>query len=118
LSIFVSIFLISFISNSMINNRFESYLVEEQQKKLETISNDINRLYNKNGCVLYESEINSYASLENIYIEIRDLNDNIICTSTNRGRMMHMRRMHGRMMRNHHIPEGNYVEKIFPLLEG
>ncbi|NLY85386.1 MAG: hypothetical protein GX077_03420 [Tissierellia bacterium] len=117
-SIFISIFLISLISNSMINKRFETYLVEEQQKKLENISNDLNRLYNENGCVLYESEINSYANLANIYIEVRDLNDNILCTSSNTGKMMHMRGMHGRMMRRRHMPEGNYVEKIFPLMEG
>jgi len=48
-SIFVSIFLISFISNSMINKRFDTYLVEEQQKKLERISKDLNSLYNENG---------------------------------------------------------------------
>ena len=29
-----------------------------------------------------------------------------------------MRGMHGRMMRRRHMPEGNYVEKIFPLMEG
>jgi len=117
LSIFVSIFLISYTSNFMINKRFETYLVEEQQKKLESISNDLNKLYSDNDYVLYQREINSYANLENVYIEIRDLNDNII-TSSNVGMMMHMRGIHGRMMRQHSMTEGNYVEKSFPLMEG
>ncbi|NLV89008.1 MAG: sensor histidine kinase [Tissierellia bacterium] len=117
LSIFVSIFLISYTSNFMINKRFETYLVEEQQKKLESISNDLNKLYSDNDYVLYQREINSYANLENVYIEIRDLNDNII-TSSNVGMMMHMRGIHGRMMRQRSMTEGNYVEKSFPLMEG
>lgn len=117
-SIFVSIFLISFISNSMINKRFDTYLVEEQQKKLERISKDLNSLYNENGYVLYEREINSYANLENVYIEVRDLNNNVLYTSSNAGRMMHMRGMHGKMMRRHGMPIGNYVEREFPLMAG
>lgn len=117
LSIFISIFVISFISNTMINNRFENYLVEEQEKKLQRISNDLNELYKDNGYVLYEREINSYANIEKVYIEIRDLNDNIIITSSS-GRMMNMRGNHGRMMRQHQLPQGNYVERSFPLMEG
>ncbi|MDR7856539.1 HAMP domain-containing sensor histidine kinase [Tissierella sp.] len=113
--ILVSIIIISFISNLMINNRFENYLVEEQQSKLQQIRDEINDLYNKNGYILYEREINSYASLENVYIEIRDLSGNILYTSTNRNGMGGM---HRRMMRIHDMPEGNYVEKSGPLLEG
>ena len=101
----------------MINNRFENYLVEEQEKKLQRISNDLNELYKDNGYVLYEREINSYANIEKVYIEIRDLNDNIIITSSS-GRMMNMRGNHGRMMRQHQLPQGNYVERSFPLMEG
>ncbi|NLK43165.1 MAG: HAMP domain-containing histidine kinase [Tissierellia bacterium] len=117
LSIFISIFVISFISNTMINNRFENYLVEEQEKKLQRISNDLNELYKDNGYVLYEREINSYANIEKVYIEIRDLNDNIIITSSS-GRIMNMSGNHGRMMRQHQLPQGNYVERSFPLMEG
>lgn len=117
-SILISIIIISFISNLMINNRFENYLAEEQQVKLQQICDEINDLYNKNGYVLYQREINSYASLENVTIEIRDLNDNILYTSNNRNIMDPMGGMHRRMRRMHNIPEGNYVEKSYPLLEG
>lgn len=114
-SILISIMIISFISNFMINNRFENYLVKEQESKLHQISIDINDLYNENGFKLYQREINSYASMENISIEIKDLNDNTIYSSTgNTG----MGNMHKRMMRKHNIPQGNYVKRSFPLLEG
>lgn len=113
--ILVSIIIISIISNLMINNRFENYLAEEQQSKFNQISNEINDLYNKNGYKLYQREINSYASLENVYIEIKDLNDNVLYSSTNRSGMMGMGGMHRQMMRMHNIPEGNYVEMSYPL---
>lgn len=113
--ILVFIVITSFISNLMINNKFENYLVEEQQSKLKQICDEINGLYNKNGYKLYEREINSYASLENVYIEIKDLNGNTLYTSTNRNGMGGM---HRRMMRMHGMPDGNYVEMSCPLLEG
>lgn len=114
LAIFLSIFLISLIANSMINKRFDTYLVEEQQERLKRISRDLNQLYNENGHVFYEREINSYARLENIYIEVRDLDDKVLYASSNAGHMMHMGGMHGRMMRRHGMSGGQYVEKNFP----
>ena len=121
-SILISIFFISLIANSMINRRFDIYLVEEQQNRLQFISDDINALYNLNGYKLYESDINSYASLENIYIEIKDLNNQIIYYSANKNGMMGMGgRMHGRMhsgmMGMRPIVEGKYTERSFPLME-
>ena len=114
-SILIAIMIISFISNFMINNRFENYLLREQENKLQQISIDINNLYNENGYKLYQREINSYASMSNISIEIKDLNGNTIYSSTgNTG----MNGMHKRMMRMDNIPQGNFVKKSFPLLEG
>ena len=113
LSILVSIIIISFISNFMINNRFENYLVKEQESKLQQISDELNNLYHGNGYKLYQREINSYASMENVYIEIRDLNDNVLYSSNSRNGMGGMHRQ----MMMHNVPEGNYIEKSFPLLE-
>lgn len=117
LSILVSIIIISFISNLMINNRFENYLVKEQESKLQQISDELNNLYHENGYKLYQREINSYASIENVYIEIRDLSDNILYSSNHRNGMPGMGGMHRQKMMMHNIPEGNYIEKSFPLLE-
>ncbi len=115
--ILFSIIFISLISNYMINNRFEIYLVEERESKLKQISEEINSLYSENGYKLYQKEINSYASLENIYIEIIDLNGNSLYSSSNNRHMKGMGGMHRRMMENHNMPEGNYIDRSFPLLQ-
>ena len=112
--ILITIFIISFISNTMINKRFEKFLVQEQENKFEKIQQDINNLYLENGYKLSQREILQYSSLEGIYIEVRDKNNNIISHSSkgprkwiNKGMMGHMNQMH----------IGNYVEKSFPLYD-
>lgn len=117
LSILISIIIISIISNFMINNRFEIYLVKEQENRLSQISKEINNLYSQNDYKLYQNEINSYASLEDIYIEIKDLNGNTLYSSNNNNHMGGMGGMHRKMMQMHQIPEGNYVDKAFPLFQ-
>lgn len=116
LSILISIIIISIISNFMINNRFEIFLVEEQENRLNQISKEINNLYSQNDYKLYQNEINSYASLEDIYIEIKDLEGNTLYSSNN-NHMGGMGGMHKKMMQMHQIPEGNYVDKAFPLFQ-
>lgn len=118
-AILISIFIISFISNYMINNRFEIYLFEEQENKLGQISGELNRLYSENNYKLYQNDIDSYASLEDVYIEIRDLDNNILYSSSTNSAMggMHNRgRMGKGMMGMHQSKPGNYVEKSYPLL--
>ena len=117
----ISIFIITLISNFMINDKFDLYLVEEQQGRLLQISQEINKLYLENGYQLHPSEINSYASLENIYIQIKDLKNRTVCSSSRNkgmGGMGGMGGMHNQMMGMHRIPDGNYVEKSFNLLDG
>lgn len=115
-SILLSIIIISTISNLMINKRFEHYLVEEQDNRLGRISDDLNDLYSENGYILYQNEINSYANMENVHIEIRDLNDLVIYSSNtkNNGKIGGM---HKRFNRIHNVPNGNYTEKSFPLID-
>ncbi len=111
--ILFSIFIVSGISNFMINNKFETYLIKEQNIKLKQISDEINNLYEENEYKLYQREINSYASLDNLSIDVLDLNNNVIYSSSYKGKA----RMHKRMMEKHGVLEGNYVEKSFPLLK-
>ena len=77
IAIILSIFIVSIISNLMINYRFENYLVEEQDNRLTQISDEINKLYSQNGYIIYQREINQLASLENITIKIKDINDDV-----------------------------------------
>lgn len=111
--ILFSIFIVSGISNFIINNKFETYLIKEQNIKLKQISDEINNLYEENEYKLYQREINSYASLDNLSIDVLDLNNNVIYSSSYKGKA----RMHKRMMEKHGVLEGNYVEKSFPLLK-
>lgn len=123
-SIIISIIITSFISNTMINNKFDVYLIEEQNKKFEKIRNDINELFIEEGENITSEDISNYASLEGIYIEIKGLNNDIICHSNNisnlhRGMMGDMMRRHRRMTNSNIIDNGgNYVEKTFSLLDG
>lgn len=124
LAILISIFIVSLISNAMINNRFDNYLVGEQSKKLEQISEEINDLYENNEYILHEKQIESYASLENVSIKIRDLEDKLLYSSDQTSGMVSM---HGRMMMSHGtsgrmsermadvMSEGEYVENSFDL---
>ncbi|HSH35948.1 histidine kinase dimerization/phospho-acceptor domain-containing protein, partial [Schnuerera sp.] len=120
-AILVSIFIISFISNVMINKKFDSYLIEERNTKFENIRHNINQLFLEEGNNLTHKDISNYASLEGINIEIRDHNNDLVCKSNNTN-MMH-KGMMGQMMRRHGMKNpnkniGNYVEKRFPLLDG
>lgn len=121
LVILFSIFIISLISNTMISNRFDTYLIEEQEKRFEIIRKDINNLFIERNRNLTNDDIASYADREGIYIEIRDLNNNMVCHSNNHSRglrygiMGHMKRHH-RMMGHNLDNRGNYIEKTFPLI--
>ncbi|MBU5439001.1 HAMP domain-containing histidine kinase [Tissierella sp. MSJ-40] len=119
-SIILSIFIISLISNSMINRKFESFLVKERENRFEQIRKDINDLYLKNSYTLSQRDIANYASLEGVYIEIKDSNNQTQCHSSKGQNMgMHRKMMnngHMRMMQN--ISAGNYLERSFPLLDG
>ena len=118
-AILLSIFIISFISNYMINNRFEIYLFQEQENKLGQINEEINRLYSENDYTLYQNDIDSYASLEDVYIEIKDLDKNTLYSSSPNSGMGGMHNMHMRkgMMGMHQSKAGKYVEKSYPLLQ-
>lgn len=120
-SIIFSIFITSFISNTMINRRFDSYLIEEQNNTFEQIRKDINQVFIEKEGNLTSEDISKYASIEGIYIEIRNPNDNTLCHSNNKD-ILH-KNMMGRMMRHHRkmnsnfYNKGNYVEKTFSLLD-
>lgn len=114
-AILLSIFIVGLISNSMINNRFDKYLVGEQIKRLEQISKEINELYEENGYKFYERQIASYASLENLSIKIKNLEDELLYSSDRRPKMGNMHRI---MMNNYGISEGKYVEDTFSLFQG
>ncbi len=122
-AILLSIFIVTLISNAMINNTFDQYLVGEQRQTVEQISEEINEIYAENDYKWYEKQIDSYASLENVMIEIRDSNNSILYSSNQMGGMHGMHRMNGektrqhqKMMMDHGMSEGEYVEDTFDLI--
>lgn len=125
LAILFSIFIVSVISNRMINNTFDEYLIGEQQQSIEQISEEINELYRESDYQLSEDQIDSYASLEDVTIRIEDNQGNLIYSSERRMGMggMHgmmggnMSEHHQNMMRDHGMTEGEYVEDTFNLLQ-
>lgn len=115
LSILVSIFIISIISNIMINSRFENYLVQERENKFERIHNEINDLYKEN-YFFNVMDLKHIALSENINLNIKDNNGEIIY-STNTRMGMGMGMMNHHRMRMGRTTEGSYVEKIYPLTD-
>lgn len=121
-SIIISILIISFISNTMINNKFNLYLIEEQNKKFETIRNDINDLFLEKDGDLENQDLSNYAFREGIYLEIKDNENNIISYSNNNNKSHKNNKEHninhrGMMNKEFNKGMGNYVEKTFPLLD-
>lgn len=116
LSIMVSIIIISFISNYMINNRFETYLASEQEMKFNRIHEEINKLYIENNYNIDEMNLMHYSINEDINLVIYDNEGNIIYNSGN-GMGMGMGMNRNRMKMMNRVPEGNFVEKTYPLTD-
>ena len=121
-SIIISISITNFMSNTMINSKFDSYLIEEQNTRFERVRNDIKNLFLKEGTNISEEDISEFAASEGIYIEINDTNNNILCHSNNinelrRGMMGNMMKRHRMMNSNNNNNKGEYVEKTFALID-
>lgn len=120
-TIIISITITSLMANLMVNRRFDSYLLEEQDAKFERIRNEINKLFIEKGSNISNQDLSKLANTEGIYMEIRDLNNNRLCHSNNRklfnrGMGGHMG---GHMMGHHRMMEaGNYVERAYTLIAG
>ncbi|KGO14818.1 sensor histidine kinase [Clostridium botulinum] len=78
-----SIIIASSISNYMINNRFNEYLVQEHKNKINKIIVAIEDMYkvDKGFQALKYDEIKRYAVLNELYIEIKDKKSSKIFTS-------------------------------------
>ncbi len=116
LSILLSIIIVSLISNYMINNRFEGYLEKEQAIRFENIYENINQLIINNDFNLSNMELMHYTTNENIDLTIKNNEGTILYdSSAGMGHGMGMGRNRRNMMNR--IPEGNYIEKEYELLD-
>lgn len=124
LAVIGSIMLASAISNYIVGNKFKDYLVDEHKTKVENVIKIIDDLYSQEKEIseINTDEIQRYAELQELYIEIKDVNNNTIYTSgkshlQNKNRMGNMMGpMMGNMMRNFSgINMGEYAENKYPL---
>lgn len=119
-TIITSLVIVSTISNSMINNRFNAYLENEHKSKVENIAETIKKLFIEgNGFSMEDiQEISLYAVLENVCIEIKDTSNNLIFNSGKGQMLNHRKAMKGMMRhgagRNNFMD--NYIEEKFSLL--
>lgn len=119
-TIIVSILIVSFISNKMIDNHFNQYLSEEHKSRVDSIVKLVDDLYSsQEGYTVSDSEeILRYAVMENFYIEVRDNENKRIFTSGKDhlvpNNMMNSM-MSGMMGRYYNMRAGEYIEEKYPL---
>lgn len=120
LAVLGSIVLVSAISNYTIGQKFQDYLVDEHNTKVENVVKIIDGLYSEQNeqTEINTEEIQRYAELQELYIEIRDANNKTIYSS-GKDHLQHkgmMGNMMGGMMRNFSgINMGDYTENKYPL---
>ncbi len=120
LAVLGSIILASIISNYTVGEKFKEYLVDEHETKIENVVKLIDDLYSsqEGTSEINTDEIQRYAELQELYIEIKDTNNNNIYSS-GKSYLQHnnmMNNMMGHMMKN---PSGinmdEYTENQYPL---
>lgn len=116
-----SIILASFISNYSVGNQFKNYLIDEHNTKVDNAVKIINDLYagDKLPSNIDTDEIQRYAELQQLYIEVKDLNGNTLYSSgsSHLQQNIMMGGMMGGMMRNFHgVNAGEYTEDKYPLV--
>ena len=116
-----SILLASFISNYTIGKKFEDYLVDEHKTKVSNAVKIIDDLYSnkKELSNINTDEIQRYAELQELYIEVKDLNNNTLYNSGNshlQHSLMMENMMNGMMHNFSEMNIGEYKEENHPLI--
>lgn len=121
LSVLGSIILTTLISNYIIGNKFKDYLVDEHKEKISNSVKFIRDMCNeeKRFSNAAKEELQRYAVLQDLYINIQDSNNNILYSSGN-SHLQH-RRMMGNMMGSRMgkfsgMDAGEYIEDKYPLV--
>ncbi|AFS79066.1 two-component system signal transduction histidine kinase [Gottschalkia acidurici 9a] len=121
LAVLGSIILTSFISNYIVDRKFKDYLIDEHNTKIKNAVKIINDLYDSQSGFsdMSKEEVQRYAQLQDLYIQVIDSSNNIIYSSGS----AHLRhkKMMGDMMNpmmhgSSKMEVGNYTEDKYPLL--
>ena len=116
-----SIILASSISNYTVGKEFKNYLVDEHKTKVDNAVKIVNELYGteKNPTDINTHEIQRYAELQELYIEVHDLNNNTLYSSGNsylQHSSMMGNMMDGMMNSFSGMKIGEYTEDNYPLV--
>ncbi len=116
-----SIILASLISNYTVGKEFRLYLIDEHKSRIDNVIKIVEDLY-KNQVLpskINQDELQRYAEMQELYIEVKDLNNNTIYSSGN-SHLQHktmMEGMMGSMMHNFAgMNIGEYTEDKYPLI--
>lgn len=112
-----SIILASLISNHSIGKKFKKYLIDEHKIKIATAVKLVNTLYSsvKTPSNANTNEIQRYAELQELHIEVHDLNNNILYSSGN-FYLQNSHMMGGMMNEFSGMNMGEYTEDQYPLI--
>jgi len=123
LTAIVSILIASLISNYMIDNKFNTYLIDEHKTKVDKIATIIDDLYDEQTgfSASNKEEILRYSTAEELYIEVKDKDEVVVFTSGTsnlQNKTMMMGSMMNSMMNNSSsIKLGEYIEDKYPLIK-
>lgn len=114
-----SIIISSIISNYSINKEFNNYLIGEQNDKVQNVINILQDSYKKNNTInINIDELDRYAELQELSIDVKDLNNRVIYSSGNShfSRRDNMRRMMNSMSKRSPMMDSKkYTEKDYTL---
>ena len=111
-----AILITGLIANYMIDTRFDLYLLEAHEKRIEKIRNVVEQLYGEEGAFAgIKNELARYALLEDLFIELRDINNQVIFSS-GYGHLRQKRMMGQMMQRNRSAQLENYMEESYSLI--
>lgn len=116
--IIISILIISLISNSMINKRFDLYLLKEREAKFSRIHEEVNKLLIDNNDTLDTMDLKHLALTEDIDIKIKNIDGKLIYNSDSKKIHQNRRGMQNHMNHMGNRSDGNYEEKIYSLYNG
>ncbi|WP_186430087.1 HAMP domain-containing sensor histidine kinase [Clostridium sp. BSD9I1] len=121
LAVLGSIILTSLISNYAVGKEFQKYLVDEHKVKIDNIITIVEDLYNEQNSFtnINESELQRYAEMQELYIEIKDSVNNTVYSSGS-AHLYHKSMMQNMMGSNMHnfsgMNTGEYTENKYTLL--
>ncbi|OGO78746.1 MAG: two-component sensor histidine kinase [Clostridiales bacterium GWB2_37_7] len=120
LAVLGSIILASLISNYIIGKEFNKYLIDEHKSKIDNAIKIAEDLYSEQNTFsgIDQDEIQRYAAFQELYIEIKDLNNKVVYNSGNlhmqlKGMMENM--MGSKMQNSAGMDVGKYTENNYKL---